>query len=188
MRQGDQPTAWRSELQPLRANSSRLHAIHAGLALELANAEPPLLSISASGDRPLFELVHEIVSRAPEPLPVRVVAFRQRGPVAGSDVNLPNGSTLSSDGIWFRIEILADPELGLGLHVFVRDFPPEMQRPWQEAAYLLLDNALGEEDVATKIAWIEWAALPHDPARRGTTTRADTAPYRWEPVRRRSRR
>jgi hypothetical protein len=172
----DDGLRWPPNPNFVEAIGDRLHAIHPSLAFELAKAEPPLLSISAAGDRSLFELVHRIVSCAPASLAVHVVAFRQRGPVAGVALKLPNGGTLSSNDIWFRVERSDDSEADLGLHVFVRDFPAENQGAWQEATYLLLDNALGEEDVVTKIAWIEWAPLPHEPARRGLRPLADLPP------------
>jgi hypothetical protein len=143
----------------------RLQTLRPGLSFELAMADPPLLSISAAGDASLFDLVREIVGHAPPSLPVRVVAFRQRGRVAGAALKLSNDRTLSSEDIWFRIDASGDDDAQLGLHVFVRDYPAEKQGSWQEAVYLLLDNALGEEDVVTKIAWIEWSPLPSNPER-----------------------
>ncbi len=68
---------------------------------------------------------------------------------------------MSSNDIWFRLE---HDERGLGLHLFVRDFPDDNAGEIQNAVYLLLDNALGELDVVTRIAWIEWASLPPAPA------------------------
>jgi hypothetical protein len=50
--------------------------------------------------------------------------------------------------------------------LFVRDFPDKNAGPVQEAVYLLLDNALGEFDVVTNIAWIEWRACPPNPRKR----------------------
>jgi hypothetical protein len=52
---------------------------------------------------------------------------------------------------------------GLGLHLFVRDFPDDNAGELQNAIYLSLDNALGEFDVVTNIAWIEWGRLPPAP-------------------------
>ena len=139
----------------------RLREIHSGLAFELTRADPPVLAISASGDGALFDLVREIVACAPSLQFVRVVAFRQRGPVAGFALRYADGRTLSCDDIWFR---LTAGEKAVGLFVFVRNFPAENPGHTQENVYLLLDNALGEEDVVTRIQWIEWAPLPADPS------------------------
>jgi hypothetical protein len=164
---------WPPESDLVDEIGDRLGTIHPGLEFELAKADPPLLSISAAGDPSLFDLVRDIVAHAPTSLPIGVVAFRQRGPIAGAVLNLPNGGSLSADDVWFRMENADEAEVGL--HVYVRDFPAEGQGAWQEAVYLLLDNALGEEDVVTMITWIEWAPLPSDPGPQGLRPLEDLA-------------
>ena len=138
---------------------ARLHSLDERLGVELTRrGDSTELAISAEGNRELVDLVRRIVGAAPS-LPVSVVAFRQRGKVEAVTLEVANGRRLSPEDIWFRLE--RQPQ-GLGLHLFVRDFPDEQPGECQNAVYLLLDNALGELDVMS-IAWIEWARLPPAP-------------------------
>ncbi len=156
--------AWPPDRALAEALGDQLRTIHEELAFEMTRRNSSTeLAISAAGDAELFELVREIVAAAPR-LPLSVVAFRQRGKVESAELKFRNGRILSSNDIWFALE---RDDQGLGLHVFVRDLPDEEPGPLQNAVYLLLDNALGELDVVTNVAWIAWAPLPPAPEAEG---------------------
>jgi hypothetical protein len=163
---------WPPDRALLDELGDRLHAIDDGLAFEMCARDGKVeLAISADGDRDRLDLVREIVAAAPA-MSIRVVAFRQRSPAAPYQLRRPDGSQLGSDDIWFAFE---RDEQGLGLHLFIRDLPDDDDAgPLQSAVYLLLDNALGELDVVTQIAWINWEALPDQ--RDGLAPLADLAP------------
>jgi hypothetical protein len=156
----DRLSQWPPDRALVDEIGDRLHAIDDGLEFELTRrGDSSELAISAAGNAELFALVRQIVDAAPR-LAISVVAFRQRGSVTGATLKLADGRRLSSSDVWFRIE---HDEQGLGLQLFVRDLPDDDPGEIQNAVYLLLDNALGELDVVTGIAWIEWAPLPPAP-------------------------
>ncbi len=104
----------------------------------------------------LFDLVRHIVACSPTLSRIRVIPFRQRSAFGRYDVRDSDGLEISYEDVWFRLESSVE---GLGLRLFVRDLPPSNRGAIQDAVYLLLDNAIGEFDVAVNLAWIEWEPL-----------------------------
>ncbi len=155
---------WPPSHELLEKIGEKLKEIDPGLGLEISKDDNIVLAISASGDAGLFDLVQKIVASAPTSPGLRIVAFRQRGPVATYNVVQPDGHELSSADVWFS---LGKRPGAVELDLFVRDFPDTRPGQKQEDVYLLLDNALGELDVVKNIASIAWHKLPQDPAKAG---------------------
>ncbi len=156
---------WPPDGDLLERVGERLHALDAGLGFEVCKRDETIeLAISAAGIQERFGLVRELVAAAPSLPGISVVAFRQRGPVSSGALRLADGRKLSHEDIWFRL-LRRGTSVGLAIHV--RDLPADRRGPLPDAVYILLDNALGELDVVTNIAWIDWAPLPQHPERAG---------------------
>lgn len=113
-----------------------------------ANATPPEIVISADGDKTAFSLVEELVANAPETPEWKIIAFRQRG---GEICTISIGDIeLGSAQIWFRLEGDGD-KIGINLYFGGISLNDEVAG----ASFLLLDNALGEYDMETKVGFIE---------------------------------
>lgn len=144
----------------------------AELDRELARVQPGLtwehnvkdgeLVISADGNRKLFPAVQKLVAAAPSIPGWRIVAFRQ--PCHGDLTLSYSNYTVASQDVWFRTE--AD-----GTKVGITLFLPHSNGVDKEvitgAAFLLLDAALGEYDVETKVGFVEWLPRPEEPKGRG---------------------
>jgi hypothetical protein len=108
--------------------------------------------------------VTALVAAAPSLAGWKIIAFRQRG---GLELFVEIGERkLAPDDLWFRAATAGER---VDLAVYVQGFGAASDATLKQAGYLLLDNALGEYDVETKIGPIEWRALPADPAGAGLT-------------------
>jgi hypothetical protein len=152
----------RDHEHPLIAELEReLTRVHPGLTWErdVKNGE---LVISADGNRRLFPVVQRLVAAAPSIPGWRIVAFRQR---CSTDITLQYSNYIvRSADVWFRLQ--AD-----GMKVGITLFLPHPREAEKDAighaAFLLLDAALGEYDVETKLGFVEWLPVPEQPASRG---------------------
>ncbi len=162
------------------ANSPRLLAIRSGdepvageLAAELAQVHPDLtwevgppaaqreLVISAGGIVGAFPAVKALVAARPSLVGWKVIAFRPRRDPSFS-VRL-GSYELKPDDVWFAAE--ADGQK-VGLTVYVMGYE-EGNLAAQQAVFLLLDNALGEYEVETRVGFIELRPAPIDPRKAG---------------------
>jgi hypothetical protein len=118
--------------------------------------------ISADGIRDAFHAVERLAQNAPELPHWKVVAFRPRRSI---EHGIRLGSlSLGSDDLWFYIE--ADGSK-VGLTLYIAYWENLDEKEARLASFLLLDNALGEYDVETKLGFIECKPLPEDPERFG---------------------
>jgi hypothetical protein len=139
---------------------NQLKRIHPGLVFEFeVQCAPRSFVVSADGDSSLFPTVLDVVERAP-PLPGwKVLAFRQPG---RADVSIEmRGVRLGPDDISAAVR----PHAGLAdITLFVRDYSAENGEALGHAAFILLDNALGEFLVETAIGGLELRPLAEAPA------------------------
>jgi hypothetical protein len=140
-----------------------LARVHHGLTWE-HDPKEGVLVISADGNRKLFPAVQKLVAAAPSIPGWRIVGFRQRSLLGdGFSLEYSNYKVRFSDP-WFRLE----PD---GTKVGVTLFLPHPQEADRQAigsaAFLLLDMALGEYDVETKLGFVEWKPLPEQPTAQG---------------------
>ena len=141
-----------------------LDSVHPGLTFELG----PVCEgkrefvVSADGIRELFPAVRALVAAAPD-LP-RWVVIPFRPP---KDINLVvkmGGTTLGPEDVWFSAEPDGDR---IGLCLFVRGLTRATWDLLGSASFLLLDNALGEYVVETRVGSIDWQTLPDKPKNLG---------------------
>lgn len=133
----------------------KLKAIDEGLTFELGLGRTPMqLIISADGDRSRFDLVEQLTKAAPAIEGLEVVAFRPR---KDDQLSLAvGGVSLSGADLSFAARPDADkPEL-MSLEVYVKGLGGEKDADLKEAAYLLLEAALGEKDLETKVGVIDF--------------------------------
>lgn len=119
-------------------------------------------TVSASGNRSLFPVVEKLVADAPEIPNCKIIAFRQpKGAVA----EIHYGDfLLRTEDVWFSHK----QRMGkVDLTLYIRDLLPENQEQAIGASFILLDNALGEYFVETRIGLIDHKLLPDSPALRG---------------------
>jgi hypothetical protein len=158
-----------------RANESRLfdferdqERLFGHLASALANVHPNLtfefgpvvngrreFVISAGGIKAAFSEVEKLATAAPPLERWQVTRFRPRRFAAGH-LSLANVTVDTEQVFW-----VAEP-VGpkFGLIIFIPRYAPTPESVFEQIGYLLLDQALGEFDVETKIDYIEFAALP----------------------------
>lgn len=106
------------------------------------------LVISADGIKSSFPAVENLVSKAPEILDWKIIAFRQ--PKKGYDGVDIGDVSVRNDDVYFRY---SEMENAIGLELYIRNY--EENSDWASAIYIMLDNVIGEYDVETFIDWIE---------------------------------
>ena len=142
-----------------------LHKVNPGLTFEFGPKENGVRDfvISADGIKEVFPSVIALGDAAPSLQRWKVIKFRPRrasGPV------VLNGIKLSPDQIDFTIE----PDAGkVGITLFIEGYTEAQHERYAAVAFLMLDSALGEYDVETKIGGIDFmprtakSGLPKQP-------------------------
>ncbi len=148
----------------LRELNRELERVATGLTYQFGPVEEGLkeFAVSADGIRDRFTEVIELVSAAPTLPGWRILAFRPR---AGTDAVIQmNDVKLPADSLWFTVEPDGDR---IGLTLFIPALEQSNHDTLAGATFILLDMALGEYDVETKLGWIEHKPLPPSPAALG---------------------
>jgi hypothetical protein len=147
-----------NETEVMETLDSKFKEIHPSLTFDFGPEKDNMrdLIISANGDRDAFPLVKKLVAEAPGLTRWNVVAFRPRKGLSQPAVY--QGLTLSASDIYFIHEIDLENEK-LALSLFIRDFVEGDER-FVTASFLLLDAALGEYDVETKIGFVDFNEWP----------------------------
>ena len=145
----------------LRDLNRELERVATGLTFQFGPVEDGLkeFAVSADGIRERFQEVLDLVSAAPELPGWRILAFRPR---AGTDAVIQmDGLELAAESLWFTVEPDRDR---IGLTLFIPGLEQSNHDAMAGATFILLDMALGEYDVETKLGWIEHKPLPPSPA------------------------
>jgi hypothetical protein len=108
--------------------------------------------ISAGGIKRGFDAVHRLAAAAPPLARWRVIAFRPRRPV-GNVIDL-GGIRVDPATVDYS---LLSSTTAVGLYLFIPGYVEGDSR-YGQAGYLLLDEALGEYDVETKLGLIKMFA------------------------------
>jgi hypothetical protein len=134
-----------------------------GLVFEFGPAVRPRdFVISADGIVERFPVVIRLVEAAPPMPDWHVIAFRQPGkPSLTVEFD---GQSLGVDDLWFKT---SQSGTRTDLETHIRGLTDANSRTQMGAAFILLDNALGEYAVATRIGQIDWLPLPDDPEAAG---------------------
>jgi hypothetical protein len=118
--------------------------------------------VSANGNRKLFAIALRLVGAAPVLPGWKFIAFRQS---KDTHISLTFGDLkISGDDIWFKVT--PDWEK-LDIVLYIKGLTARNHKTMLGAAFIMLDNALGEYDVETKIGGIDLQPLPSKPERLG---------------------
>ena len=132
-----------------------------GLAIEL---EPPQngiihMTVSADGNEDLFELVQQVVGKAPAIKGWKFIAFRQRmSPEQLKGIKLKaQNHELDPEQMKFFPIISGDT---LDLIIYAKGISEENYNQVAYGGLLLLDNILGEYDAVTKVRSYDFHDMP----------------------------
>ena len=115
--------------------------------------------ISAGGIHDAFPAVRGLTACAPSLSNWAIIPFR---PPKSLDFTLKiGGREFTADDMWFEA---FEDEGRIALALYLRGYTPEQNEMFGQAAFILLDCALGEYAVETQVGGIEFRALPEDPA------------------------
>jgi hypothetical protein len=155
-----------SQVTVLGEIGAALQHVNADLTFELGPVGPDEkrdFVISAGGIKSAFPAVEALFAAAPRLPRWNVIKFRpRRHPVMSVELD---GVKLDPARVQYK---LSSDGLKLGIDVCVDRMSPATEDRTKQAAYLLLDEALGEYDVETKVGFIELVAQDSkrcDPAR-----------------------
>lgn len=140
--------------------SVALHQVDPNLTFEISNIQDGKREfvISADGILESFPAVQRLAAAAPLLDRWIVIPFR---PPQGVGFIVDFGNfTLDPADVWFSHESDRDRT---GLTIYVRGLLEENKEVAAQAMYILLDTALGEYDVETKIGFVELQPLTDDP-------------------------
>ncbi len=114
------------------------------------------LIITAEGNIDFFEKVEALVIKAPLLEYWNVIAFKP--PVKGSIIEY-NGIKLNSETMYFT-SLGYDTSQKIGLRIYIDNYNSTKIKDFLTAAYLILDNILGEKSNAKDIGYVETESLP----------------------------
>ena len=133
--------------------SKRLEAVHADLTFEFSpvfDDGTRELVISADGIKAAFPAVEALCEAAPSIPRWRIVKFRpRRTPIL--PIRIPG---LEIDPKTVHYTLFRDG-IKIGIMLFHQGYKADLENAYATAMYLLLDEALGEYDVETKVGFIE---------------------------------
>ena len=110
--------------------------------------------ISAGGIRSAFPAVIALAGAAPKLPQWTIIAFRpRRHPI--NDIEF-KGLKISPDEVFVQV---ARDDDRVALRVFMQGYSSVERERYGSVGYLLLDEALGEYDVETKVGGIDWQPL-----------------------------
>ena len=145
-----------------RELAHELSRVEKGLTFEfgpVSNARREF-TISADGNRTRFPAVQRLAAAAPPLSEWIIIPFRPPKDLRHFRSVRINNVTLSVNDIWFASD---EADSRINLEIFIRGLNAHNQRELVVAAFLLLDLALGEYVVETRIGGVGWHALPLEP-------------------------
>jgi hypothetical protein len=143
--------------------SSELQKVCKGLAFAFGPTEGGRREfvVSADGKKELFPAVHSLVAAAPQIPGWKIIAFRPGGSFFSVQVG---GVEIGPEDIWFRAD---DNGSKVDLLLSVKGMTEGDLKTIGGAVFLLLDHAVGEYEVGTRIGKVGFSPLPSDPAATG---------------------
>jgi hypothetical protein len=146
----------------IRLVHAKLREIAPKLTIELsADDNPKELIISASGDRSLFPLVREVVSRAPKLPGWRFIALK---PPRGFPQQTRFGESVHRPAeMWFIPLRKEGAPSFLGLRIGYPWYGSTHAKVERNGVYEVLEAALGEETLSGEVQYVEVAPLPDNP-------------------------
>ena len=145
--------------------SKNLHAYNPNLAFEISQPDKDGVRefiISAEGVIDEFQSVIDLYESRPPLEGWEIIAFRPRMPLEYS-INF-SGLELDPKDLWIYWR---EDEGNFDLIVYFPNYDEEQRNTFVEAAYILLDMAIGEYYVAAGIRYIDHQLLPESPEEEG---------------------
>ena len=136
----------------------KLRVIHPDLVFEISaekNGKREFV-ISADGLKSAFPYVINLVKAAKSFNKWKIVAFRQRGRLGNIEFK---GISLNLEDLFFHSVPYGEDKLGL--EIYIRN-PKEVTHTVKHAVFLLLDCAIGEYAVATRVGFVEIMPFPEN--------------------------
>jgi len=134
--------------------NSELEKVNKGLTFEfgpIKEDDTREFIISADGIQKVFPAVERLFNKRPELTHWKVIKFRpRRYPL--SDITI-NNTTVKADEVNYILFDDQDPDK-VGIMLFFKDYYKDEKDTLGQAGYLLLDEALGEYDVETRVGAI----------------------------------
>jgi len=134
---------------------TQMEKIHASLTFEFGPVKDGKREfvISAGGDKKAFPAVERLFSAAPKLGHWIFIKFRpRREPM---DINY-GGEKVKADDVFCTVELDRGKA---GITVFLRGYQAEQHDTYGAITFLILDQALGESDVETKVGFIATKAF-----------------------------
>ncbi len=145
----------------MQALTERIKAVNPGLIAEVAidrsTGAQQTLVISAAGNSALFPAVKALVASAPALARFKVVAFRQRRLQQDDSIEVEGKSYSTKDFFYRELDRL---EGKLDIEILVKGLTAENNETMTRLAFVLLDAAVGEYDVETKLGGVTLVAMP----------------------------
>lgn len=145
--------------------SDQLHQIDENVVYEISSAKSGTreLVISADGIKESFPSVVELTKTAPEIPGWTITAFRPRVDVKQFTLQY-DGRDLAAKDFYFWLQY---EDQNIDLILYVPGLTDDNRNDFVNACYVLLDMAIGEYDVTTKIRYIDNQPLPSNPDTEG---------------------
>jgi len=140
--------------------SAEMHKIHPALTFEFGPVQDGRREfiISADGIKDAFPKVESLYAAAPQLPRWKFTKFRQRGKPL--DIAY-EGISVKADAV----AVMAQPDGAKAkVTVFLPDYAVAAHQKYQAIAFLVLDRALGEYDVETRVSEVQVASTAHVPA------------------------
>ncbi len=150
--------------EPVTAQlAAELEKVEPGLVFELGlGREPFELIISADGETKWFPAVKRLVASA-GPIPgVKVIAFRPRKDVDGFSMDVGERKLAGSE-LWFVAKADREHPGRVAVEIYVEHLDDAQAEQLKTGAFMLLEAAVGEFDLETKIGTIDIMAAAEKP-------------------------
>lgn len=139
--------------------SAQLRSVHPELVYEIeGRGEWRRFAVSADGNRSIFPVVVELVKNAPTIPNWEIVAFRQ---ASSTDLSIKIGElSLEPSDLAFELHSESNQ---LSLSFYMRGYDRSAKDSFEQAASILISNAVGEYLFATALSEVELRPLPSSP-------------------------
>lgn len=138
--------------------SAELDKAAPGLVFELGVGSDPFeFIISADGAKERFDAVKRLAGKAPTIPGLKVIAFRPRKEIDGFEMHLGE-LKLAAAEVKYLSGVEKDGKLSIDL--YIEGYDATTEDAVKRAGFVLLDSAIGEFDMETRIGGIEFHGAP----------------------------
>jgi hypothetical protein len=131
------------------------------LELSLKKEAPKELILSAGGIKETFPLVEKLVDAAPLLQNWQFIAFKPRRNL--EELAYPGADRLPLNALWYQLDTSQSP---FGLNLYIVGHQPESLSVHAQICFFILDNLIGEFQVAHHLGEIDFIGLPEEDSQR----------------------